>query len=192
MVKTKKTIRVGFDLDGVILSNPSRILRGLIARSKKAHLFPRQELEFYHPNSAIERWLWLMVHKSSFRLAAGFAELEQLCARGDLELYVVSARFSCLQPDTKRWIQVINRNGIFKKLYFNDQDEQPHLFKERMLRQLQLDYFVEDNFDLVSYLSSTQQQTEVWWISNFIDRQLTYPHKFFSLRQVVTHLRNLL
>ncbi len=192
MVKTKKTIRVGFDLDGVILSNPSRILRGLIARSKKAHLFPRQELEFYHPNSAIERWLWLMVHKSSFRLAAGFAELEQLCAGANLEVYVVSARFSCLQPDTKRWIQVINRNGIFKKLYFNDQDEQPHLFKERMLRQLQLDYFVEDNFDLVHYLSSVQQQTEVWWISNFVDRQLTYPHKFFSLRQVVARLRNLL
>lgn len=192
MVKTHTTIRVGFDLDGVILSNPSRVLRGLIARSKQAHLFPRQELEFYHPNSALERWLWLLVHKSSFRLAAGFAELEQLAAGGRLELYVVSARFACLQSDTKRWIQIINRKGIFRKLYFNDKDEQPHLFKERMIKQLQLDYFVEDNFDLVSYLSSTQQRTKVWWIGNFIDRQLAYPHKFFSLQQVVASLRNLL
>ncbi len=84
-----KKIKIGFDLDGVILFNPSRSFRSLISRSKKAHLFPRKELEFYHPESVLEKSLWLLVHKSSFKLADGFADLEKLALSKNLEIYLV-------------------------------------------------------------------------------------------------------
>lgn len=189
---TQEKIKIGFDMDGVILFNPSRIFRGLISKSKKAHLIPRQELEFYHPNSPLEDLLWLLIHKSSFKLAAGFKQLEKLASDNRLELYVVSARFACLSSDTKRWLKVINRNKIFKKLYFNDQDEQPHLFKERMVKELKLDYFVEDNWDVVSYLAKNQKRTQIWWLSNFLDREIDYPHKFFSFQTVTEKIAKLL
>lgn len=182
-------IKIAFDMDGVLLENPSRVLRSLISKSKKAHLLPRKELEFYHPNSAIERWLWLLVHKTSFRLAPGFADLEHLFQTGKIELYVVSARFSCLQSDTKRWVKVLNRRGIFTKLYFNDQDEQPHFFKERMIKELQLDYFVEDNWDIVRHVSTSQEKAKVWWLSNVLDQHIAYPYKFFSFEAVVAALK---
>jgi len=75
---TNKIVKIGFDLDGVLLDNPSRVFRSLISRSKKAHLFPRKELEFYHPNSSFEQLLWSLVHKSSYKLADGFTDLENL------------------------------------------------------------------------------------------------------------------
>lgn len=190
---TKKKIRIGFDLDGVILDNPSRIFRSLISRSKKAHLFPRKELEFYHPSSSFEKLLWTLVHKSSYKLASGFADLEKLVlAHKNLEVYVVSARFACLEKDTCKWKKTINRNNIFKAIYFNDRDEQPHFFKQRMIEKLNLDYFIEDNWDVASYLARNQQKAEVWWLSNFLDRAIDYPNKFFSFRSVVSKIESFL
>lgn len=191
-VMNKEKIKIGFDMDGVILFNPSRIFRSLISKSKKAHLIHRQELEFYHPNSPLEDFFWLLIHKSSFKLAAGFQELEELALNNRLELYVISARFACLKPDTKRWLKVINRRQIFKNLYFNDKDEQPHLFKKRMVEKLKLDYFVEDNWDVVSYLAKNQKQTQIWWLSNFLDREINYPYKFFSFQTVTEKIAKLL
>ncbi len=188
---TEQKIKIGFDMDGVILYNPSRIFRSLISRSKKAHLFPRKELEFYHPTSNLEKFLWLMVHKSSFKLADGFGDLEKLALTGDLELYVVSARFACLQSDTKKWQKIINRKNIFKEIYFNDHDEQPHMFKKRMIEKLQLDYFVEDNWDVASYLAKNQKKVQVWWLSNFFDQAINYPHKLFFFKDVVSKIKSL-
>jgi len=187
-----KKIKIGFDLDGVILDNPSRIFRSLIARSKKAHLFPRKELEFYHPHSPISNFLWLMIHKSSFKLANGFSELEQLALDEKIEIYVISARFACLKSDTARWLKVINRKHSFKGIYFNDQDEQPHFFKKRMIEKLMLDYFVEDNWDVASYLAREQKKVQIWWLSNFFDQTIKYPYKFFSLKEVILKIKNLL
>jgi hypothetical protein len=189
---TKQKIKIGFDMDGVILENPSRVFRSLISRSKKAHLFPRKELEFFHPTSKLGKFLWLLVHKSSFRLADGFTNLEKLASQGNLEIYIVSARFACLQSDTAKWRKIINRNNIFKAIYFNDHDEQPHFFKERMVRQLDLDYFVEDNWDVVNYLSSQQKKTQIWWLSNFLDQTINYPHKFFAFKEVVSKIQSFL
>lgn len=191
---TNKKIKIGFDLDGVILYNPSRFFRSLISRSKKAHLFPRKELEFYHPNSPLEEFLWLLVHKSSFKLASGFNDFEKLVldSKGQLEVYIVSARFSCLQNDTAKWKKVFNRNQIFKAVYFNDHDEQPHFFKKRMIEELRLDYFVEDNWDVASYLAKHQQKTQIWWLSNLLDRAIGYPYKFFSFRAVVLKIKSFL
>jgi len=190
---TNKIIKIGFDLDGVILDNPSRMLRSLISRSKKAHLFPRKELEFYHPSSSLEKLLWSLVHKSSYKLADGFADLEKLVLEHkNLEIYVVSARFACLKSDTVKWKKIINRKNIFKAIYFNDQDEQPHFFKKRMLEKLALDYFIEDNWDVASFLAKNQQKTQVWWLSNFLDRTINYPHKFFSFKTIVSKIASFL
>ena len=190
---TQKIIKIGFDLDGVILDNPSRIFRSLISRSKKAHLFPRKELEFYHPSSSWEQFLWLMIHKSSFRLANGFDDLEKLVlSHKNIEIYVVSARFACLKNDTLKWQKIINRKNIFKAIYFNDQDEQPHFFKKRMIEKLELDYFVEDNWDVASFLAKNQKNAQVWWLSNLLDRTISYPYKFFSFKAIVSKITSFL
>jgi hypothetical protein len=187
-----KKIKIGFDLDGVILFNPSRSFRSLISRSKKAHLFPRKELEFYHPESALEKSLWLLVHKSSFKLATGFTDLEKIALSKNIEIYLVSARFSCLKSDTEKWRKIINRNNIFKEIYFNDNDEQPHLFKKKMIEKLNLDYFVEDNWDVASYLATNQKKVQIWWLSNLLDQSINYPYKFFDFKDVVSKIKSFL
>ena len=134
------------------------------------------------------------MHKSSFKLAGGFSSLEKLAAehKDEIELYVVSARFACLTKDSEKWEKVFNRKKIFKKIYFNCKDEQPHAYKQKMIEKLDLDYFVEDNWDVAYYLHKNQKKAEVWWLSNFLDRTIEYQHKFFSFRQVVEQIKTLL
>jgi len=64
-----------------------------------------------------------------------------------------------------------------------------------MTKKLKVDYFVEDNWDVVNYLSQTFKKskfkTEVWWISNFLDQQIDYPHKYLSFKAVIEDLKKL-
>jgi hypothetical protein len=57
-----------------------------------------------------------------------------------------------------------------------------------MIDELKLDYFVEDNFDVVHYLATVQAKTEIWWLSNILDQHIAYPHKFVNFKEVVAAL----
>lgn len=188
---SQQKIRIGFDLDGVILANPIRVFRSFISTSKRLHLLPRKELEFYQPKTALEKQLWLYLHKSSWRLANGFEVIQTLAHQGKIEAYIISGRFACLEPDTKRWLKKLQDSGAFREIYFNDHDEQPHLFKERMLKKLQLDYYVEDNYDLAKYLRQHQSKVQIWWLSNLLDSRLDFSQKFLSLAKVAEKLQSL-
>jgi hypothetical protein len=187
---SQKKIKVAFDMDGVLLYNPTRIFRSLIAKGKKVHVLSREELEFYHPAKPSEELFWLMAHWSSFRLNPGFKELLKLVKNNQIEAYVVSARFACLQKNSQRWLKKMQAANIFKAVYLNDQDEQPHLFKERIAKKLAVDYFVEDNFDVASHLSQSLKSGEdrVLWLSNKLDYHRAFKHKFKSFRQVMAFL----
>lgn len=191
--KQQQNIRIGFDMDGVILDNPARIFRRFIATGKQWHLLPRRELEFYQPKNWLEKRLWLYLHKSSWRLAPGYQRLRKLQEKFPvLEAYVISARFDCLQPDSQRWLQRFAKDQTFQELYLNSKDEQPHLFKARLIKQLKLNYYVEDNLDLARYLSQHCPQTEIWWLSNWVDGQKSYPKSFRSFSEVIHDLEILL
>ncbi|KXK10326.1 MAG: hypothetical protein UZ22_OP11002000840 [Microgenomates bacterium OLB23] len=53
-----KKLKVGFDLDGVVLYNPARIVRAPVVRFK--HIFlPKKEKVFYVPSTPPEKnFLW--------------------------------------------------------------------------------------------------------------------------------------
>lgn len=189
-MKTKKPLVVAFDLDGVLLDNPTRILRSLISKSKQAHLFPRQELEFYHPEKPVEQRFWQMLHWSSFRINPGFEELKALIFANKIKACIVSARFACLRHSSQRWLKKMEAEQVFSAIYFNDHDEQPHLFKARVAKKLQVDYFVEDNFDVASYLSKHLPvgEDKVLWLSNKLDFHHSFEHKFNNFRQIIEFL----
>ncbi|MCS6956674.1 MAG: hypothetical protein NZM02_02405, partial [Patescibacteria group bacterium] len=62
--KNKKVLRVGFDMDGVLLYNPARIFRPIIFFLKK-FLLKRDVNKFYYPKTKLEKLIWLFLHKTS-------------------------------------------------------------------------------------------------------------------------------
>lgn len=197
---TYRPLKVGFDLDGVLLYNPLRIVRPMISLLKRKKIgIQRKELEFYVPKSGSEELMWELFHKSSVFLAPGFGDISKLKAQNLIEPYLITARFGHLQQDFDKWKRKMKADELFKGCYMNSEDEQPHLFKERMIKELKLDVFVEDNWDIVRYLDKNccskkgkkNVKTQIIWVSNLLDYRIDYHSKVINLKQVLELINNL-
>lgn len=195
---TKKILKVGFDLDGVLLYNPARLFRPIIALIKrKKIIINRNHLEFYVPKPGLGQFFWELLHKSSMWLAPGFNEIEELKKAKKIEAYLITGRFGHLQENYEMWRKKMNADSLFMKSFMNSSDEQPHLFKERLIRELKLDYFIEDNWDIVRYLASRFNQSrqekkvvKIIWLSNIFDFKISYPYKVKSLKQAISLIKS--
>jgi hypothetical protein len=190
----RKKLRVGFDLDGVLLYNPARIVRPIIALMKKKKvLIDRNELEFYVPEPGIGQFFWELLHKSSMWVAPGFEQIEELKNQKLIEPYLITGRFGHLKKDYLKWKQKMGAEDLFVNCYMNGRNEQPHLFKERMIKELKLDVFIEDNWDIVQYLDQTfgqkqdyQDLVKIIWLSNILDFKINYHAKANNLKQALS------
>lgn len=186
-----KIIKIGLDLDGVILYNPARIIRPIVALIKKI-FFKKKELKFYFPKSNFEKTLWRFFHKSSLFIAPGFQEIIELSQKNKIEVYIVTARYSFLKKDFENFIKKSKANVYFKGCFYNQKDEQPHLFKERMVKKLNLDYFVEDNWNIAQYLffklKKDKFHTKIFWIYNILDKRINYKYKFPGLKEAFNQI----
>ncbi|MFO0704281.1 MAG: hypothetical protein U0525_06230 [Patescibacteria group bacterium] len=186
----KLPIRVGFDLDGVLFFNPLRVVRKPIELVKR-HILKKNTMQFYIPKSRAEKLMWKIVHMSSLKPAKGYELIRELKEKGIIEPYIITARFACLANDFKRCVKRLKGNEYFAGTFYNEQDEQPHLFKERMVKKLGLDFFVEDNWNIVDHLRKNTN-TKVLWISNAMDQDIAFDERHPDLESAVQKLAKLI
>jgi len=184
----KKQLRVGFDLDGVLLYNPARIIRPLMSFVKK-YILKRDLNKFYYPKNRIEKFIWWFLHKSSLWPSSGIKDLIKLIEQKKIKAYVVSARYELLENDFNDWIKIIDPNKKFSGYFYNNKNDQPQFFKEKMINKLDLDIFVEDNWDIVKHLKMKNEKLKIYWIYNIFDRSINYKYKFSSLKNVINYLK---
>ena len=188
-------IRVGFDLDGVILYNPVRLARPLIVLAKK--ILGKDLRKFHYPRSKIQRFIWTLLHKSSLWIAPGFEDVKRLVQQKKIIAYIVTARYEFLKDDFQKWLDRIEAKKYFTGCYFNNDDEQPYLFKADEIKRLDLDYFLEDNWDIVQFINKIQETrgkksggAKIFWITNVFDRNVPYPYKFLRLKDAVKQIES--
>lgn len=184
-----KKLRIGFDFDGVIAYNPLRILRAPYAFFQK-RILGRKGVHFIYPQGEIQKLLWNLAHETSFFPSPGFKELKKLLREKKIEGYLITGRYSFLEHSLQNWLKKHGAEDLFQAIYVNKKDEQPHLFKEKMLRKLNLDAFVEDNWDIVQHLTAKfpQKNLEIHWIFNILDRFKGYDLKYPSLKKFIHNL----
>ncbi|MFZ1548911.1 MAG: hypothetical protein WAT72_00240 [Microgenomates group bacterium] len=192
----KKPLKVGFDLDGVILYNPVRVLRPFSAFTSKL-LFHKKKTSFYIPRSPIMKFAWYLLHKTSFVPARGLKELKKLVEDNKIEAHLITARYSSLTHDFEKWMKSIHADDIFASHRHNVNNEQPHEFKKNTIEKLGLDVFVEDNWDIVKELRPKvdrpqgDKSTKIFWITNFLDSNITHDYKFHNLRGAINRLKEI-
>lgn len=187
----KEPLHVGFDMDGVLLYNPARIMRPIVVFIKR-YILKRKTNRFYYPKNRFERFLWILAHKSSIMKADGIEDIYTLIREKKIQAYIITSRYTMLKKDCEYWFRKLNKDNLFTACYYNESDEQPFLYKERMIKKLNLQYYVEDNWDNVKHINETLnegQNTKVLWIYNFIDRSIPYLYKFPTLKEAVSFLR---
>ncbi len=188
---SNQPLKVGFDLDGVILYNPARIVRPVFATFRKLFLH-RRKTAFYIPKTKWEKFLWLLIHKSSLFIAPGVGHLQRLVEQGKVEAYIVTGRYDSLKTDFDKWMEKIEAKKYFKAYIHNAKEEQPFVFKKKMIAKFKLDIFVEDNWDIIQLLNNDRlSKTKVFWINNALDKGVNYKYKFSNLRSAITFIEEI-
>jgi len=160
-------IMVGFDFDGVVFFNVARVLRPFIYFVKR-YIFGIKVTKFYIPQHPLAKRIALFLHKTSYKPNAGFDLFLKMLNNPRYEVYIVTARMGFMQEDIYKILKNYDIKGL-KKVIQNKKDEQPHLYKERVVKHLKLEYFVEDNWDIVKHLHETTK-AKVIWIYNLTDK----------------------
>jgi hypothetical protein len=184
--QVSEPLRVGFDLDGVLLYNPLRIVRPIAATIKRS--LKKDEAHFLIPKSPLVRSLWRLAHRLSFFTPPGFEQIRVLTDTGLIEPYLITARYSFLSRDVDRFVEKHQLAQYFHKIITNKYDEQPHLYKERTIRENNIAIFVEDNWNIVQHLHRTLPYVETLWMYNMLDRSISYPYKFAHLATAIAHI----
>lgn len=192
-MKKKKILKVGFDLDGVILDNPIRTLRPIAKSLKfiKPLIFKQKKEPFYYPKSKLEKFLWWLLHKTSWRINPNLKKLKKLVKEKKIKVYVITGRYSFLKNDFDFWVKKLKKLKIFTDFYINKKDLQPNEFKIKIINKLKLDIFVEDNWDIIEKMNS-KTKTKIFWITNFLDKNILYQYKFNNLEEVISKLEELI
>jgi uncharacterized HAD superfamily protein len=161
----RKIIKIAFDLDGVIVDKPPLIPKKLLERLFRGK--SNHKLHYRFPNSVIEQKIRKLSHYYLFRppIKKNIEFIRKLAENNKYELFIISARYSFLEKETKIWLNKRKLDNIFKGVYLNLFNKQPHLFKEEVLKNLKPEIFIDDDYLLADYLVEKKASKNIYCFS---------------------------
>lgn len=160
----KKKIKIGVDLDGVIIGKPFFVPKDLMEwlvrshnNSKTKYRFPKLKAEIYLRKKSHH---WLLRPPIRKNLEA----IKELAKKKNIEIYIISGRYGFLKEKTQFWLKKHRAKNSFKRTFINLRNEQPHLFKERILKKLNLDYFFDDDPIIIKHLKTQVKNTKLYLV----------------------------
>ncbi|OGH12974.1 MAG: hypothetical protein A2776_03000 [Candidatus Levybacteria bacterium RIFCSPHIGHO2_01_FULL_40_10] len=171
--------RIAFDFDGVFVDHPPFIPKGVIESLYKK----KQDHLSYRMPGKLEQKIREISHSPFLRLPINdhLEALKKISAGGGKVLYLISSRFSFLKQKTDEWDKRNKISQYFKKVYFNFGDEQPHLYKERILRSEKIDKFIDDDLDLLLYLAGRNPKVKFYWLTRDV-KQKNLPQNIYKIK----------
>ncbi|HVT01447.1 MAG TPA: hypothetical protein VHE53_04415 [Patescibacteria group bacterium] len=158
-----KKIVIGIDFDKIFVNYPPFVPTTLIERFYKKR---NHKLSYRIPGK-IEQQIRILSHTPLFRqpIKANISDLEKIFDGEKSSIFLVSSRFSFLKGKTNLWNKKHNISKFFEKMYFNYENQQPHLFKDRVIKKENIKKFIDDDLDLLQYLSAKNPEVEFYWVT---------------------------
>jgi hypothetical protein len=178
--------RVGFDLDGVLLVNPLGAVRPFLKYFRK-NILKKKSTGSYTPKTNMELFINYFYIKLSYFKMRGYSEVIKLIRNNTIEAHIITSRHSAYKPEFEASVAMLNKYKDFTSATYNAKDLEPYVFKINCIEQLQLDYYIEDNFDVVKVLDA-KFPGKILWLTNPIDQHLDFPLKFHNLHEVAAWL----
>lgn len=157
-------MNIGFDFDRVLVDYPPFIPPRVIDWFYRNH--NRDKLSYSIPRSPFTKLIRRLTHFSFLRPNIK----ENVCFVQRFSnyyyphyLYLISSRYQFLEKITLKLLQKYNLTAPFQAICLNIEDEQPHLFKAKIIKKIKIDLYVDDDLELLQYLHQTCPNTKLFW-----------------------------
>lgn len=167
-------MNIGFDLDKVFIDTPPFIPKSFIDKLYKKK--DNGELVYRIPGTT-GQIVRSISHLSVFRPPMkDNLDILRFFPKDKNRLYLISSRFKFLESKTNKIIKKYHFDKIFDEMYFNFANEQPHVFKNRIIKKLQLDYYIDDDLSLLNYVAKDNPRTKFFWLTNRLEKTPRLPN----------------
>ena len=180
-----KTTKIGFDLDGVFINRPPLVPKTVI---EWIYMRKSNGLSYRFPGK-IEQKIRIISHLPYFRppIKHNLRSLLDLSSQR-FEILLISSRFSFLRERTNKWDGKNNLFKYFRKIYFNEKDEQPYLFKDKIIKKEKINIFIDDDLDLLFYLANKNAAVDFYWLSKARTKK-TFPKNITQIKTLDDFLK---
>lgn len=174
-------MNIGFDLDRIFINLPPFVPEKIIDLFYKGKT--KNELNYRLP-TRLEQIIRIFSHHHFFRspITKNMTLIKNLSLANKNKYYLVSSRFSFLKEKTTDLINRYNLDKMFNAMYFNYENRQPHHFKDEILKKLNLDIYVDDDLQLLEYLTDKNPKTIFFWLNKKISKSLK--KNLFAIRYI--------
>lgn len=157
-------MNLGFDFDKIFIDYPPFIPSGLIDRLYKEK---NKNSITYRIPSKLEQHFRIATHHPILRpiISENIQFLKKLRKNNNHKHYLISSRFSFLKKRTETVVRTHSFDKIFDELFFNFKDEQPHIFKNKIIKKLAIHRYVDDDLGLLEYLLSKNENIKLFWLN---------------------------
>lgn len=164
-------MNIGFDLDKIFINFPPLVPTRIIDWFYKGK--PDGSLKYRIPGRA-EQLLRLLMHYPLLRrpIKENIEFMKKLAAENAHIYYLISSRFGFLKKTTEKLVHKYGLDKMFKSLHFNFSNSQPHIFKNEIIKKLNVDLYVDDDLQLLEYLVNKNPKTNFFWLNNKISKPM--------------------
>ncbi len=175
---------IGFDFDRVLVNYPPFVPAWLIDWLYRRH--DKKTLTYRIPHSKTEQTLRKISHFHLFRPKIStntnfIYELHQNHKHHNL--YLISSRYKFLEKITHKLLRRYHLADVFSSVNLNTKNEQPHLFKEKAIKRLKINLYIDDDLDLLKHLHKTCPKTKFFWY-NPTHKMASVPSGIIPVTQV--------
>lgn len=162
--QVKNNMNIGFDLDRIFINYPPFIPPKLIDWLYKRH--DKKTLSYNIPRSRVSKLIRRLSHISPLRppIKTNIHLLQNFPRNPHAHnLYLISSRYKFLESLTHR---LLNRWGLtshFCSINLNTKNEQPHHFKEKIIKKYNIKLYIDDDLALLKYLQRTCPKVKLLW-----------------------------
>lgn len=157
-------MKIGFDLDGIFIGTPPLVSRKLLERFYKAKTNGRLR---YRIPSRPEQLFRKATHLPFLRppIKENIAFLRSI-AKKKHKLYLISSRYKFLEKETTNFLKKQGLDKLFDGIYLNYNNEQAHIFKNNVIKKLQLDMHIDDDTALLNFVAKENPKTKFFLLNN--------------------------
>ena len=157
-------MNIGFDLDGIFVRLPPILPAWVIERLYRER---NQTKLHYRIPGKIEKRIRILSHASLLRppIKENILFAKNLSRSKKYTFFLVSSRFGFLRQQTEKIIRRYGIDTIFHKIYFNYDNEQPHVFKDRIIKKMKISLFIDDDIYLLAFLAKENPTTRFFWLN---------------------------